>query len=71
MAKITYRLEGEDAALIEATARELCLQSGGNCYMARYCGSRSKCAIEGWSTYVDNVEIMLSVLRETHLITPR
>jgi len=71
MAKIVSFVEGKDAALIEAAARQLCLTNGGNCLGGNSCGKRHKCRMEGWATCVDDVEIMLAVIRETHRIKPK
>lgn len=67
--KVSYFVEGPDALLIEMAARSLCLNSGGNCYGGKSCGKREKCRMEGWTSYVDEVELVLSVVREKHTIS--
>lgn len=71
MVKVTSFVEGKDAALIERGARALCHRSGSNCYARNGCASRAKCRMGGWATYVDDVERLLSAIRETHRIEPK
>jgi hypothetical protein len=67
-----FTLSGKDAQIIEDAARALCHENGGNCITAQgHCKGRGKCRLEGWSSYTDDVETVLKVIREKHSIAAK
>lgn len=55
-------------AIIEPAARALCFSQGGNCTVADKCKNRGACPVESWQGFVEDVQIVLAVVREKHLI---
>jgi len=64
-------VEGKDAALVEQISRAICLSQGGNCTGGRSCGRRDRCEMDGWTDFVDEAELTLRVIRETHTIVEK
>lgn len=71
MATLVYSLTGKDAPLVERLARTVCRRQGGNCYGGSTCRSIKACHVSGWSSYVDEMQLVLNTIRETHSIVTK
>lgn len=65
MADIISYVAGPDGKLIETGARKLCFRGKSYCDSGKdRCKTADDCCFDGWSTFVNDVETILAVVRE-------